>query len=145
MAGRDRVGNNEVIRALKKVAFLAGLSDRQLKLLARQTKEVRFPAGRLICKQGETGVGLHIVLEGDVKVQIDGRTRRRMGSGSFFGEVALLDGGPRSATVVAESDVRTISLPFWNFKSVLKENPTIALKMLEEVASRLREDPSLQG
>ncbi|MBA2725735.1 MAG: cyclic nucleotide-binding domain-containing protein, partial [Actinobacteria bacterium] len=65
-----------------------------------------------------------------------------LGPGAFFGEIALLDGGPRSATVVAEGDVTTLSLPTWAFRSILKANPTLALKMLEEVCRRLRTSES---
>ncbi|MFP5299353.1 MAG: cyclic nucleotide-binding domain-containing protein [Actinomycetota bacterium] len=132
-------GGTRSTEALRAVPLFAGLTDKELKQIAQQTKEVSFPAGTAICTEGEKAVGMHVVLDGETKVQIGGRTRRRMGPGSFFGEVAILDGGPRSATVIAETDVRTIALPFWNFKNVLKENPKIALKMLEEVASRLRE------
>lgn len=125
--------------ALRGVPLLSGLSNKQLKILAGQAKEVSFAAGKLLCKEGDTGAGLHIILEGETKVEVRGRTRRRMGPGTFFGEIALLDGGPRSATVIAETDGRLLSIPFWNFKSVIKEYPAIALKMLEEVAGRLRD------
>ena len=84
--------------------------------------------------------------EGQTKVQINGRTRRKLGPGAFFGEIALLDGGPRTASVIAETDVHTISIPHWNFRSLLKEQPPLALKMLEETCKRLRvENASLQG
>ena len=108
--------------------------------MATSGKEVSFAAGRVICKEGETGVGLHIILEGEVKVLVGGRTRRRLGPGAFFGEIALLDGGPRSASVVAETPVRTFAITSWNFRSVLKEHPSMPVKMLEEVCKRLREN-----
>jgi CRP/FNR family cyclic AMP-dependent transcriptional regulator len=131
--------------ALRGVPLLAGLNDKQLRIIERQAKEVTFSEGKILCKEGETGTGLHVILEGETKVQVRGRTRRRMGPGAFYGEIALLDGGPRTATVVAETDGRLLSIPFWNFKNLIKEYPTMALKMLEEVAARLREtDASLQ-
>jgi CRP/FNR family transcriptional regulator, cyclic AMP receptor protein len=99
---------------------------------------VEFGAGDVICREGETGVGLHVVVSGETKVQVGGRTRRRLGPGAFFGEVALLDGGPRSATVVADTPVRTLSIPAWSFRSLLKSQPSLSLKMLEEVCRRLR-------
>ena len=136
---------DQAVDALRGVPLLAGLNDKQLRLLAGQAKEVGFSAGKVICEEGERGTGLHVILEGQTKVQIGGRTRSKMGPGAFFGEIALLDGGPRSATVVAETDGRLLSIPFWNFKSIIKEYPGVALKMLEEVAVRLREaDKSLQ-
>ena len=142
---RSKVANRSV-EALRSVPLFSNLSDRQLRAIAGQAKEVYFQSGDHICREGESGVGMHVVLEGDTKVQINGRTRRRMGPGAFFGEIALLDGGPRSATVIAETDVHTISLPFWNFKKLLKEQPPLALKMLEEVCGRLRDEgPPLEG
>jgi CRP/FNR family cyclic AMP-dependent transcriptional regulator len=139
---KTRGKSDDRLTALRGVPLLTGLSDKQLRVLAGQAKEVPFSAGKVICKEGDIGVGLHIILEGETKVQVRGRTRRRMGAGTFFGEIALLDGGPRSATVVAETDGRLLSIPFWNFKSVIKEYPAIALKMLEEVAGRLRDSNS---
>lgn len=134
------------VEMLRLVPLFSDLSDRQLRSVLGQAKEVSFPAGREICKQGETGVGMHVVLEGQTKVQINGRTRRKLGPGAFFGEIALLDGGPRTASVIAETDVHTISIPHWNFRSLLKEQPPLALKMLEETCRRLREEiSSLQG
>ena len=134
------------VEMLRLVPLFSDLSDRQLRSILGQAKEVSFPAGREICKQGETGVGMHVVLEGQTKVQINGRTRRKLGPGAFFGEIALLDGGPRTASVIAETDVHTISIPHWNFRSLLKEQPPLALKMLEETCRRLRDEiSSLQG
>lgn len=129
---------SEKVELLRAVPLFQGCSDRQLANIVASTKEVHFEAGREICHEGESGVGLHLVLEGETKVEIGGRTKRRLGPGAFFGEIALLDGGPRSATVVAETDVTTMSLPTWAFRSTLKANPTLALKMLEELCRRLR-------
>lgn len=129
---------SEKVELLRNVPMFQGCSERELNKIVSVTKEVRFPAGQEICHEGDTGVGLHVVVEGDTKVQVGGRTKRRLGPGAFFGEIALLDGGPRSATVVAETDVVTLSLPAWGFKSTLEAHPSLAMKMLEEVCSRLR-------
>lgn len=129
---------SEKVELLRKVPLFQGCSDRQLGNIVASTKEVHFEEGRVICHEGESGVGLHVVIEGETKVQVGGRTKRRLGPGAFFGEIALLDGGSRSATVVADTDVVTLSLPTWAFRSTLKANPTLALKMLEEVCRRLR-------
>jgi CRP/FNR family cyclic AMP-dependent transcriptional regulator len=127
---------------LKTVPIFSGCTSRELASIGRIVKEVHFPVDDVICKEGETGVGLHIVVEGETKVQIGGRTRRRLGPGSFFGEIALLDGGPRTATVIAETPVTTLSIPAWSFKAVIKSQPSLALKMLEEVCRRLRANES---
>ncbi|HVL65301.1 MAG TPA: cyclic nucleotide-binding domain-containing protein [Actinomycetota bacterium] len=133
-----RSKENEVIARLKTIPMFSSCSRRELGAIAAVVKEVEFGAGDVICREGETGVGLHVVVSGETKVQVGGRTRRRLGPGAFFGEVALLDGGPRSATVVADTPVRTLSIPAWSFRSLLKSQPSLSLKMLEEVCRRLR-------
>lgn len=129
---------SEHLEQLRTVPLFASCSARELKSIGASVKEVHFPAGHVICKQGEQGVGLHVVVEGETKVQVNGRTQRRLGPGAFFGEIALLDRGPRSATVIAETDVTTLSLAVWSFRSFLKENPNVTVKMLEELGRRLR-------
>jgi CRP-like cAMP-binding protein len=129
---------SEQVQLLREVPLFAGCSDRELSAIAQEAKEVSFQAGREICKEGETGVGMHVIRTGATKVLVGGRTRRRMGPGAFFGEIALLDGGPRTASVVAETDVTTLSIPTWSFRSTLKSNPSLSMKMLEEVCRRLR-------
>jgi CRP-like cAMP-binding protein len=101
-------------------------------------KVVDSPAGRAIVKEGSTGTGLHVLLKGETKVVIGDRTQQRLGPGDFFGEISLLDRGPRTATVVAETPVRILSLSSWNFRAALKEHPSMAIKMLEELARRVR-------
>ncbi|MDQ3218227.1 MAG: cyclic nucleotide-binding domain-containing protein [Actinomycetota bacterium] len=132
--------DSQLVTFVKSVPIFSSCTPKELKGVATSGKEVSFEAGRVICKEGETGVGLHIILEGEVKVLVGGRTRRRLGPGAFFGEIALLDGGPRSASVVAETPVRTFAITSWNFRSVLKEHPSMPVKMLEEVCKRLREN-----
>ena len=130
----------QLVTFVKAVPIFSSCTPKELKGVATSGKEVSFETGRVICKEGETGVGLHIILEGEVKVVVGGRTRRRLGPGAFFGEIALLDGGPRTASVVAETPVRTFAITSWNFRSVLKEHPSMPVKMLEEVCKRLREN-----
>jgi CRP/FNR family transcriptional regulator, cyclic AMP receptor protein len=137
MAGRGRA-DRKLVEQLKTVPLFSGCSDRELASLATFLREVSFPAGREIVQEGRTGTGLHVIIEGETKVVVGDRTRRRLGPGAFFGEISLLDRGPRTATVVAETPVRTVSLSSWNFRAALKEHPSIAVKMLEELASRLR-------
>jgi CRP/FNR family transcriptional regulator, cyclic AMP receptor protein len=137
MAARGR-GNKELTERLKTVPLFSACSARELASIGRFLKQVDYPAGRQIVKQGHVGVGLYIILDGETKVVIGDRTRRRLGPGAFFGEISLLDRGPRSATVVAETPVRALSLSAWNFRAALKEHPNLAVKMLEEMARRVR-------
>lgn len=137
MAGRGRV-DKQLVERLKTVPLFSGCSTRELASLSRFLKVVNFPAGRAIVKQGDTGIGLHVLLEGETRVVVGDRTRQRLGPGEFFGEVSLLDRDPRTATVVAETPVRTLYLSVWNFRAALKEEPSMAVKMLEELARRIR-------
>jgi CRP/FNR family cyclic AMP-dependent transcriptional regulator len=137
MAARGR-GNKELTERLKTVPLFSACSARELASIGRFLKQVDYPAGRQIVKQGHVGVGLYIILDGETKVVVGDRTRRRLGPGAFFGEISLLDRGPRSATVVAETPVRALSLSAWNFRAALKEHPSLAVKMLEEMARRVR-------
>ena len=137
MAGRGRV-DRQLVERLRTVPLFSGCSTRELASLSQFLKVVDFPAGREIVKEGNTGTGLHVLLEGETKVVVRNRTRQRLRPGDFFGEISLLDRGPRMATVVAETPVRTLSLSSWNFRAALKQHPSMALKMLEEMARRVR-------
>jgi CRP/FNR family transcriptional regulator, cyclic AMP receptor protein len=138
MALKRSKGKSQIVKTLQGIPLFSTCTKSELNEISGIVKEVDFPAGAFICKEGSTGIGMHIVVEGDIKVQIGGRTRRRLGAGAFFGEIALLDGGPRTASVIADSNVKTLSVPQWEFKSMLKEHPNLTLKMLEETCRRLR-------
>jgi CRP/FNR family transcriptional regulator, cyclic AMP receptor protein len=137
---RTKQADAQLVELIKAVPIFSACTPRELKGIATSGKEVEFPAGRTITEEGQTGVGMHVIISGEVKVMVGGRTRRRLGPGAFFGEIALLDGGPRTASIVAETPVRTFAITSWNFRALLKSHPSLALKMLEEVARRLREN-----
>lgn len=123
---------------LAKVSLFDGLSRKELQTIHRSAKEVHFPAGRTIVSEGSTGVGFHMIVSGNAKVLVKGRSRATLGSGDYFGEMSLIDRGPRSATVTATTDVTTLSLASWSFLSILDKNPTISRKLLTELCRRLR-------
>jgi CRP/FNR family transcriptional regulator len=137
MAGK-KSSNKQLIDLLREVPLFSSCTKKELSALASAGKEVNHPAGHVICHEGEVGYGLHVVIEGETRVEVGGRTRRRLGPGAFFGEIALLDKGPRTATVIAETDTITFVLASWNFRSVLKSQPGLAVKMLEETSRRIR-------
>jgi CRP/FNR family cyclic AMP-dependent transcriptional regulator len=137
MAAR-RGANKELVERLRSIPLFSGCSARELASIASYTREASYQPGREIVTEGDMGVGLHVILEGETKVMIDGQLKQRLGPGAFFGEIALLDRGPRTATVVAETPVRTATLSSWNFRGALKAHPSIAVKMLEELARRIR-------
>lgn len=127
-----------VANTLGKVPIFSECSKRELAIIARASKEVVHKEGTVIAREGERGVGLFLILEGQCSITIGGKTKAKLGPGDFFGEVALLDGGPRTATVTALSPVKLIGITGWVFRGLLMEHPSIALKTLEAVAGRLR-------
>jgi len=131
----DREG---AIGRIRSVPLFSGFGEKDLQRVAAIAKEVEFPAGREIAKQGESGVGFHVIIEGEASVSVDGTDHGSLGPGSYFGEMSLLDGGPRSATVAASTDLKTVSLTSWDFNALLDQYPDLARKLLVELCARLR-------
>lgn len=129
---------DEAVARLGSVPLFEGLSDKELQSIAQTGKPVDFPAGKEIVKEGASGVGFHLIVNGNASVLVGGEVVAQLGPGSYFGEMSLIDGGPRSATVRADTDVRTLSLTSWDFMPLLDANPSIARKLLVEMTRRLR-------
>lgn len=124
---------------LKKVPLFAGLDRHELEMIGKLLKEQSYAKGAVIVKNGATGQGLFIIKEGSVSVKRDGRTISQMGPGDFFGEIAVLDGGPRTADVQADTDTVCLTMVSWDIKPLLMDNASIAYKMLQQIIRRLRE------
>jgi CRP-like cAMP-binding protein len=133
------VSDQDVISKLARVPIFSSCSKRELQVIARAAKDVTHREGTVIAREGERGIGLFLILEGECRVSIGGKTKAKLGPGDFFGEVALLDGGPRTATVTATTAVKLVGITGWVFRGLLMEHPAIALKTLEAVAGRLRQ------
>jgi CRP-like cAMP-binding protein len=115
------------------------MSKRQLRSLAGMVKVVRYGAGRTVLGEGVRGGGsMFVLLDGTARVVRRGRTIHRLGRGDVFGELALLDGQPRSASVVTDSPIETARLSRSAFLDVVRSDPDIGLRMMEVLASRLR-------
>jgi len=93
----------------------------------------------VIARQGEIGTAFFIVVSGRVRVVRDGAAVAHLGPGEFFGELSILDGGPRVAQVVADEPTVCLAIASWDFERVLREEPGVALAVLKVVAARLRE------
>lgn len=130
--------DTDAIERLRRVPLFSACSNRELRAIAGVVKEVRHPKGTVIAREGDPGVGLFVIIEGRAEVTIGGRRMAKLSEGDFFGEIALLDGGPRSATVTALSDLRLLGLTEWVFRGLIQEHPSIAVKTLESMAGRLR-------
>ncbi len=133
---------------LARVDLFAGLDKKDLQLLASACKERKYSAGSTLIKQGDTGVGLYVITSGTVRItkatdpdkaEIDLGT---VGSGNVLGEMSLLDDLPRSATITAVDDVTALLLPVWEFRTTLRNQPTIALRLLSTLSRRLRKAES---
>jgi CRP/FNR family transcriptional regulator, cyclic AMP receptor protein len=127
------------MEVLARVPLFAGLSKRQLQALARACSSHRWPAGSLIVAQGSSDQVCYILVEGTVEVVRGGQPIARLGPGDFFGEIALLDPGPRSASVTTATDVLAVRLPRPGFLDVALNDPQVVLRMLEALARRVRE------
>jgi CRP/FNR family transcriptional regulator, cyclic AMP receptor protein len=134
---RPRMGKRGV-HLLAAVPLFSDLSSRHLKRIADLAEEVRFSAGDLIVQEGQPGGTFYVILEGEAKVTRKGRKLNALYPGDFFGEVSLLDGGPRTATVAAETPIVAIRLFRKEFAKLIAADPEIALKILAELASRIR-------
>jgi CRP/FNR family cyclic AMP-dependent transcriptional regulator len=128
---------------LAKVPLFADLSGRQLAAVAELAQEVRYSPGRMIVRTDTPGQAFYAIVEGTAKVLrgtiATAAATWRLGPGDFFGEMALLDGGPRSASVVAETELETIRVERADFRKLLRSEPDIALKLLAGMANRMRE------
>jgi CRP/FNR family cyclic AMP-dependent transcriptional regulator len=120
------------------VPLFEGLSKRELAAVERLGTEVSFDAGQPVVREGERAVAFHLILSGRARVTVGGRSRATLGPGDFFGELSLIDRGPRTATVVATTPLRTFTLASWDFLPLLERSPSIARKLLIEMCRRLR-------
>jgi CRP-like cAMP-binding protein len=102
-------------------------------------QERSFDEGDAITTQGKSGIGFFVIEHGNASVSIDGEIVRTLGPGEFFGEIALIDSGPRSATIVASTDLRCHGITAWEFRPFIEQHPEVAWPMLETLASRLRD------
>jgi CRP/FNR family cyclic AMP-dependent transcriptional regulator len=124
---------------LAQVPLFEGLSRRYLKQIAEHADVVSFRERETILEVDQPGGTFFVIVEGEVKVLRGNRVIARAGPGEFFGEISLLDGGPRTATVVAGSPVVAIRLFKRSFDKVVTQEPKVASKILAVVARRLRE------
>jgi CRP/FNR family transcriptional regulator, cyclic AMP receptor protein len=124
---------------LKRVPLFASLDDKHLDTLSRNFTDRTFRAGQEMTHEGSGGVGFFVIEDGEAVVSVRGEEVRTLSSGDFFGEVALIDEGPRSATITATTDVKCYGLTPWQFRPLVEENASIAWPLLQSMAKRLRE------
>jgi len=129
---------------LARVDLFSSLDKKELQALSKSCQERKYSAGSTLIKQGDSGVGLYIIISGHVKTTLAKNPDRAevdlgtSGPGSVLGEMALLDDLPRSATITAVDDVTALLLPVWEFRTAVRSHPEIALKLLAVLSRRLR-------
>lgn len=126
------------IDLLKKVPLFAGLDNKELQEIASSMRERRFKAGDTVTQEGAGGVGFFVVEEGQADVNVGGESKGSVGPGDYFGEIALIDEGTRSATITAATDVIAYGMTSWEFKPFVEDHPEVAWALLKTLAQRLR-------
>jgi CRP-like cAMP-binding protein len=128
---------DEIITALQDSEMFRDLPSKQLQRIREAGKELSFTVGSELVVEGEGAGRFFLILAGNVDVTVNGMKRATLGPGKSLGEIALLDGGPRSATVTAVTDVRTFSLTSWNFRPFLNEE-SVTQAVIKLLCQRLR-------
>jgi CRP-like cAMP-binding protein len=122
---------------LRNVRLFSDLDEQDLQSLADEFNERSFSAGQKVALEGEGGLMFFVVESGELSVEVHGEAVASLGPGSSFGEIALIDRRPRTATIAAISDVRAYGLPVFVFRPFVEARPQVAWKMLEAMADRL--------
>lgn len=137
----DKKDNPQVAKMLSGVPLFAGLKGKQLKSVASAfSKERSYDSGEVIEKEGGSAVAFYLITGGSVEIRKGEKLVTKLGRGQFFGEMALIDKQPRSATVLsAESGTKALVMPIWNFKAAVETDPKVAMGVMKELARRLRE------
>jgi CRP/FNR family transcriptional regulator, cyclic AMP receptor protein len=125
---------------LQRVPLFADLDRRELQQVAQLFKERRFPVGETVMKEGLGGAAFFVIEAGEAVVSTDGRERARLGPGDYFGEIALIDEGARTATVTAATELACYGLTLWEFRPLVRANGEIGWKLLQTLAARFRDD-----
>ena len=136
---QPRRTRRETAKVLSVVPLFSGFTKKDLNRLAEETDVVSFPAGSSVVEEGMLGATMFIVLSGEARVLRGKRRLSTIRPGEFFGEVALLDGAPRSASVVAETPLVAIRLYRRTLLRMLEAEPHLALKILDVLVRRLRD------
>ena len=134
--------NSAVARAsvdvLKQVPLFAGLDKRELEQIAGTMRERRFSNGDTVTTEGTGGAGFFVVESGEADVSVEGQARGSIGAGDYFGEIALLTGSDRTATIKATSDMVCWGMTPWDFRPLVERNSAIAWKLLTAMAEKLK-------
>lgn len=133
------MARKDATEVLKAVPLFSGLSRGELKEIADGAREELFSPNQDIVTEGQAGGPFFCITEGRADVVVDGKKVGDLGPGSYFGEMSLLEGGQRSATIRATTHVKALAITSWNFLAILQENWDITKKVLAELSRRVRD------
>jgi pyruvate,water dikinase len=138
-AGPERPASGAPVAALKRVPLFADLSERELGDVARLFKERRFAQGDTVVQEGSGGAAFFVIDSGEAAVFVGGEERASLTAGDYFGEIALIDEGPRMATITATTDLVCYGVTFWDFRPLVEQNGVIGWKLLQSMAKMYRD------
>lgn len=127
------------VELIKKVPLFSDLDNRELKEIADSMKERTFSAGDTVTEEGKGGAGFFVIDDGTATVSVAGKDVRSIGAGDYFGEIGLIADIDRTATITADTDLRCYGMTFWDFRPLVESNASIAWKLLQAMAARLKE------
>ena len=130
---------DEKIDRLAQVPLFSACTKKELRELAKITTDASAATGQVLCTENESGNECYIVVDGQATVTIGGQHVATIGGGGFFGEMALLDGGPRIATVTAATDMELLVLSRREFLELIDQVPSVTRRLLEGLGARLRD------
>jgi CRP-like cAMP-binding protein len=133
------MGESNLTSRLRSVPLFSRVDEKELRRIAKSFRSRSFAAGDEIAVEGRDGVGFFVIESGVARVSVGGKDVRTLGEGDHFGEIALIDSGPRSATVTAETDVACQGITAWAFRPLVESNAALAWPLLETLVARLRE------
>jgi CRP/FNR family transcriptional regulator, cyclic AMP receptor protein len=135
---------NSMVESLRAIPLFADLSTRDLKRLAGSMKEMSFGPGEVVVSEGTGGVGFFVILDGRATVSQAGEQRAVLTAGDYFGEMALIDGDDRAASVHADGELRCAAMTMWHFRPFVREHPDVAWALLTALVKRVRETQARQ-
>ena len=130
---------------LSRVPLFAQLTKHDLEFVASRADEVEAPAGQVLTTQGRLGDSFYVLLAGEADVEIDGKPRRTMKTGDFFGEISMLDRGLATATITTKTHTRLLVMSHAQFRDAIKSSDGLLVKVLATMGERLRADMAAQG
>ena len=133
-----KLGQDEKMTYLQRVHLFEACSTRQLRAIARIADVQEVSAGHVLARAGEPGDRFFVIVDGSARVEVSPDNQARIGPGAFFGEMSLLDGEPRSATVIAETAMRLLVVPRREFVTLMREVPSLTQQMLITLCQRVR-------